>query len=999
MKKALWMGASILFFFFLLVVTGEEQGYGNKASEVSAVQASGLVKVERDFGRMPLYFIANRGQMDGRVAYYVQGKDKTIYFTSEGLTIALTRQQESGRSGSKERLAGKDRESGRRESLLSLRPGREGTSVPSERWVVKLDFVGASAEVRPEGTEETGAVISYFKGKPEEWKTGLPTYSKVVYRELWPGIDLVYSGTVNRLKYEFVVHPGADPGKIRLAYRGATDVRVNEEGRLEVRTPLGGFEDDVPVAWQEVEGKRVEVSLSYKLEAGERNEDGGRQGEERVKEAGQNGQPSALAEENEPSVYGFKLGEYDRTHDLIIDPAVLVYCGYIGGSDLEGGNSVAVDGSGNVYVTGGTYSDEFWESFPATVGPDLTFNGGTGDAFVTKVNASGTALVYCGYIGGSGNDNGLGIAVDGSGNAYVTGQTSSTEETFPVAVGPDTTHNGRSEAFVAKVNSAGTGLVYCGYIGGSGDDLGSEIAVDGSGNAYVIGHTPSTEATFPVAVGPDLTHNGYEDVFVAKVNTSGTGLVYCGYIGGGSDDYSEDIAVDGSGNAYVIGLTKSTEATFPVAVGPDLIYNGGWDVFVAKVNASGSGLVYCGYIGGSGDETSLERHRYGIAVDGSGNAYVTGDTYSTEATFPVTVGPDLTYNGGLDVFVAKVNASGSALVYCGYIGGSNIDEGYSIAVDGSGNAYVAGDTYSTEATFPVNVGPDLTHNGGDDVFVAKVNASGTGLLYCGYIGGASYECGWGIAVDGSGNAYVAGDTYSTEATFPVNVGPDLTYNGGWGDAFVVKISPQWCYPVFDGHDFNGNGTSDISVWRPTDGMWYIKEITTQQWGTSGDTPCNGDYNGDGITDIAVWRPSNGMWYIRNIGAYQWGASGDIPVPGDYNGDGVREIAVWRPSNGMWYIYRIGSYQWGTAGDIPVPADYNGDGVTDIAVWRPSNGMWYIRNIGAYQWGTSGDIPAPGKYNLDASADIAVWRPSTGMWYIYNIGAYQWGTSGDIPLVR
>jgi len=247
------------------------------------------------------------------------------------------------------------------------------------------------------------------------------------------------------------------------------------------------------------------------------------------------------------------------------------------------------------------------------------------------------------------------------------------------------------------------------------------------------------------------------------------------------------------------------------------------------------------------------------------------------------------------------------------------------------------------------------------------------------------------------------------------------------------------YYIFDGHDFNGNGTSDISVWRPTSGMWYIKDITTQQWGTSGDTPCNGDYNGDGITDIAVWRPadgmwylknigayqwgtsgdipvpgkynadlitdiavwrpSNGMWYIRNIGAYQWGAPNDLPVPGDYNGDGVTDIAVWRPDTGMWYIYGIGSYQWGTAGDIPVPADYNGDGVTDIAVWRPSNGMWYIRNIGAYQWGTSGDIPAPGKYNLDASADIAVWRPSTGMWYLYGIGAHQWGTSGDIPLVR
>ncbi|MFC1981158.1 SBBP repeat-containing protein [Chloroflexota bacterium] len=682
--------------------------------------ASTEAGVEATLMNLPLHFIENQGQMDEHVAYYVLGSDKTIYFTAEGVTFVL--------SGSVE--------------------GTESW----QRYALKLSFVGADADVQPVGEDQTGAVISYFKGSPEEWKTGLPTYGSVVYPELWPGIDLVYGGDASRLKYMFFVKPGIDPSQITLAYSGASSVTLNEAGQLEVKTPVGGFNDERPFAYQEVGGQRVPVEASYALD-------------------------------EESHSYGFEVGVFDPSKPLVIDPAVLVYCGYIGGSGGDVCHGVAVDGSGCAYVTGYTYSDE--GSFPVAVGPDPTHNGGSSDAFVAKVKADGSGLVYCGYIGGSGDDFGQGIAVDSSDCAYVTGYTYSDEGSFPVAVGPGLTYNGSNyDTFVAKIKADGSGLVYCGYIGGSGNGQGYGIAVDGSGCAYVTGNTYSDEGSFPVTVGPDLTINGNYDAFVAKVKADGSGLVYCGYIGGSGNDYGHGINVDGSGFAYINGYTNSGDGSFPVAVGPDLTHNGGtWDAFVAKVKADGSGLVYCGYIGGSGYEVGR-----GIALDSSGYAYVNGSTNSGEGSFPVTVGPDLTYNSGTwDAFVAKVKADGSGLVYCGYIGGSGGDEGWGIAVDGSGCAYVNGETYSSEASFPVAVGPDLTYNGGNvDAFVAKIKADGSGLVYCGYIGGSGYEVGRGIAVDVSGRAYASGYTTSSESSFPVTVGPDLTLNGNY-DAFVAKL--------------------------------------------------------------------------------------------------------------------------------------------------------------------------------------------------------------------
>ena len=670
---------------------------------------------------LPLYFVENGGQLDPQVQYYLPGRDKTLYFTPQGVTLALHPPSAAG------------------------------------RWVLRLEFVGSDPLIRPQGEGRTEAVFSYFQGPPERWHTGLPAFARVVYRDLWPGVDLTYYGQAGRLKYEFTVRPGADPAQIRLAYRGATEVSLDAGGRLQVRTPLGGFSDDPPLAYQEGEdGRPVNVEVAY---------------------APQDVGPDSYT-------YGFRLGAYDPSRPLVIDPAILLYCGYIGGSAYDVGNGIAVDGQGNAYVTGRTVSDQ--TTFPVAVGPDLTYNSDnprSSDAFVAKVKADGTGLVYCGYIGGAGGQEGRGIAVDGQGNAYVTGWTTSDEATFPVAVGPDLTFNGGDDAFVARVNAEGTALEYCGYIGGSAHDTGFGIAGDQQGNAYVTGWAESDQATFPVVVGPDLTYNGGPDGFVAKVRADGTGLAYCGYIGGSRLDVCRRIAVDTQGSAYVAGYTESDQTTFPVRGGPDLTFNGSdWDAFVTKVLADGTGLAYCGYIGGSCTDAA-----YGIAVDGEGNAYVTGGTCSDQTTFPVRVGPDLTYGGGFDAFVAKVEAGGTALAYCGYIGGSDVDVGRGIAVDGEGNAYIVGNTASGEGTFPVKGGPDLTHNLDEDAFVARVRADGTALDYCGYIGGNGRDESGGIAVDAEGNAYVVGETASPADSFAVVAGPGLVHRGGVSDAWVAKV--------------------------------------------------------------------------------------------------------------------------------------------------------------------------------------------------------------------
>ena len=479
---------------------------------------------------------------------------------------------------------------------------------------------------------------------------------------------------------------------------------------------------------------------------------------------------------------GFTVAAYDRSRPLIIDP-VLIYSTYLGGSVSDVGNAIAGDAAGSAYVTGFTASPDF----PKTTGVIQTASTGIPDAFVTKMTPNGSGLVYSTYLGGTGYDEGLGIAVDVAGNAYVMG---AAQLQFPTTPGAFRTslNNGGNDTFVAKLDSTGSTLLYSTFLDGK---VGAGIAVNGAGNAYVTG---STGPPYPVGFIPVSTtvgalqtvFGGFQDAFVMELDVSGSGLTYFTYFGGSSNDAGTAIAVDGPGNAYITGFTISTD--FPTTTGAfQTTRRGMGDTFVAKLNPGGAGaadLVYSTYLGGSSDDRGM-----GIAVDAAGNAYVTGYAFTPPADFPTTAGAfQPTPLGPFEnAFVTKLNSSGSGLTYSTYLGGNGQTAGFGIGVDGAEHAYVTGFTNATN--FPTTVGAfQVMHGGNSDAFVTELNSSGSGVVYSTFVGGSDYDLGNGLAVDTAGRAYVTGlmdssNLQTTPGAFRPTAGGAFGFVAQFGDEF------------------------------------------------------------------------------------------------------------------------------------------------------------------------------------------------------------------------
>lgn len=618
-----------------------------------------------------------------------------------------------------------------------------------------LRMVGGSPS-EPEAVDRLPGETNYLIGDRSRWKTSVARYSQVRYQNVYPGIDITYYGSELKLEYDFVLQPGSDPSAIRLAYDGVDRIARNGKGDLILNIAGRQMIQRRPVAYQIAKGRRALVSVQYQLHA-------------------------------DSGLVGLRVGPYDRSRTLIIDP-VLDYGTFLGGTGLDGANSVAVDAAGNAYIAGYTRSPNLPPS--AQRSPFQQSIRGSGDAFIAKLNPAGNGLVYLTYLGGTADDQAKSIAVDTAGNAYVCGVTTSAD--FPVK-GPSTSQlAGRTDGFLSVLNSAGTDLNLSVYIGGAGDDTAKALALDPQGNIYITGSTTSTAISFITLQTPQGFNAGGSDAFLIKLRASGS-LVYGTYFGGSRDENGNAIAVDAAGVAYVVGDTASTSLPGLSNKSFQTVRKGATaDAFLFTLSADGTSLTYSTYLGGSSNQSA-----YGVALLGN-FVYVTGGTNSFD--FPVAGAPIQDKNrGDYDAFVTAFTGTPPVINFSTYLGGSGNDQGYAIVTDRIGNLFVAGYTSSPNFlqtltnprqaggnTFLVSLGSSAAW---ESVF-ASPTARFAPVLATYFpasdpVNSVSLAVRRGPAAD---EIYIAGFGDSRGALPSSSSRPLYSFAGGASDAFVAKLA-------------------------------------------------------------------------------------------------------------------------------------------------------------------------------------------------------------------
>ncbi|MBI1195771.1 MAG: tandem-95 repeat protein [Gammaproteobacteria bacterium] len=775
------------------------------AVQASITSASVPQQINMQFAQLPLSFVRNMGQVGREIQYYERADAHATFFAPDAVHFRFS-----------------------------------GTS-PSDGDELTLRFLGNA----PDGRSWTARTrlpghVNYIIGQdPKKWFYGIPMFKEVVYEQAFPGTDIHFYGNQRRLEYDIVLAPGADPALLRFAYEGAKALSLNGGGDLEIHLGGGTIIQNRPTIFQEIGGVRHAVSGAFVLV----RHDGG---------------DSA----RQPLQYGFELGAYDPRYPLVIDP-VLIYSTYLGGTNHDHAHGVAVDASGNAYIAGETRSF----SFPI-VAPIQTAMAGDEDAFITKLDPSGTSVLYSTYLGGNNHDEAYGISVDASGNAYLSGHTRSS--TFPVSASAyQSALAGNEDAFLIELDPTGA-LLYATYFGGKWDDRSFANVNDGTGAVYLGGATSSSD--FPIQSAYQSTRGGDEDAFVAKIDTTKAGaasLIYSTYLGGKKDDIANSIAVNGLGEVFIVGSTESKTPggpAFPVTANAyQATLSGEEDAFLARLSASGNSLIYSTYLGGSKAEEG-----WGLALSGNSVAFVTGSTESkangSGTAFPTTIGAlQTTHVGEKDAFLTEIDTSiggASGLLYSTYIGGSNKDVGYAVAVDVSGRAHVTGYSKVTDKTlFPVTA--DAIQNlyaGNEDAFylILDPTQSGTsGLIYSTYLGGKKFDQGRGIALDSAANAYITGKTRSDGAqSFPTTSGSFQSFSAGNEDAFIAKIGTTPNAPPVSG----------------ADPVLSVNEGTSV---TSGDVLAN-DYDPEGnpltITAYDATTTNGGSVVYNNNGTFTYTAS-------------------------------------------------------------------------------------------------------------------------------
>ncbi len=810
-----------------------------------------------------LAFIQNVGQFEESIRFQTYGGPVTLSLTEDALWLTAI-DQRTGQMPTGEITA---------DELVNV--SKQGVNL-------RFAFINAHPSPRLEPFNRLDTQFSYFTGpNPTHWQVDVPVWGGVRYVDLYPGIDLEITGQDGHLSPRLVVRQElselTDQGATTLSeigwqIEGTDGLSLDQAGRLHLSTAVGEFTFPLLQVEPAAEVETAAAGLSARLE-------------------------------------GNRLLQPFTTASVLPDTPVeitglsdLLYSTFLGGDgQLDAGRDLAVDEAGNAYVTGQAYP-----GFPTTPGAfDTDIDGVESDTFVAKLSSDGSSLEFATFLGGRDFDTAWGISLDGAGNIYLGGYTKSDD--FPLSPGAfDTTYEGFAEAYVAKLNPTGSELIYATFLGGNDTDLGWGIAVGDDGLAYFTGFTESPD--FPTTPGAfDTTLDAWYDVFVAKLNADGSDLFYSTLIGGNNADYSfGGIAVDDQGSAYVSGYTHSTD--FPVTPGAlDTTYNQ-QEAFVAKVVPDGSSLAYATYLGGSNTE-----YTEAILVGETGQVYVTGTTRSED--FPVTPGAfDTSYNTtdiySGDAFVATLTADGSGMAYATFLGGSQNDIGHDLALDSSGSIYVVGHTESPN--FPT------TPNGFDtscegctdlDIFVAKLNPAGTTLTYGAYLGTDNgYDRAYGLAVDGSGNGYLTGETSSTG--FPVTAGAFDPVLGGFSDAFVTKLAMEDYIPPLPVHNCAPARLGDISVGQTPRGIAVDsarQRVYVANFGSDSLSVIDSNTNTviDTITGITAatgitYDPDHSLLWVSNY-------STNEVTPIEINGDGSFTVLS---------ALEVGRGPWGVAYSAP-----------------------------------------------------------------------------------
>ena len=721
------------------------------ARQPSRLGSSSHGQIESAFDKRPLTFEANQGQIGAQAKFVAHSKGYSAFLTVSGMVLSL------------------------RPSTI-VRPQQMTQATPtassnqSLNTTVQFNLLGANQNPTVVGEDQRPGRANYFFGRdPKRWHTNVPIYSRVRYKNVYPGIDLVYYGTHQRLEYDFEVSAGSDPNRIRFEIKGANQIELDAKGDLTVKCGDGELRFQSPAIYQESKGQRVKIDGQYVV--------------------------------TDSTHVGFRVAQFDSGKPLIIDP-VLVYSTYLGGSGVEFATGIAVDSEGSVYVGG--YSDSI--DFPAvTIGSP---SPGDTHVFVTKLDATGSNLIYSDYFGGSSTDDAYALTLDSTNSAYITGNTESSD--FPVVNPYQGTYPGTPSAFLTKISPDGSSLLYSTYFGDNGS-VSTAVSVDLSGNIIIAGYTNATD--LPVA-------NAYQSTvsanlggvfgrygFLTKFSPDGSTLIYSTYFGGSSnvvlncggtpcwpepDSNISAMAMDNSGSVYLTGNTNTYD--FPVTsgayLGTDSIPLNGQVGFVSKFGSSGS-LQYSTYFY---DSSGQMGNIYAVAVDGSGSAYIAGEAIS-DVTFPLTstsiCDPAIYGEGCSDAFVTKFDPAGATLLYSTFLGPNNYGQPAALKLDSNNDAYVLASSYSPSFSLvnPIELWTNLDDLLVWEALVVEIDPTATSQLWSTYLGGSSGSIGFAMVLDSTANLFVTGWTSATD--FPVTqTAFQNQYGGGLSDAFVLKIGPD-----------------------------------------------------------------------------------------------------------------------------------------------------------------------------------------------------------------